>query len=122
MKSKNFIAGFIIHKMLSLPTREAVPHRDYSVFEHSNHRASFQQICAVGGFIKTGGQIYASSMQHLMPAILPQETVGYVIYFAFVGYEGRGPILAIVLGKVLFREPSHLQNPQIDMSMMVQQW
>jgi hypothetical protein len=90
---------------------ETVPHRDHSIFvQHSNHRESFQQICAVGGLIKTGGQIYASNMQHLMPAILPQETTGYVIYFALVGYEGRCPILAVVLGKFPFREPSQLQD------------
>ena len=64
----------------------------------------------MGGFIKTGGQIYASSVQHLMPAILPQETAGYVIDFALIGYEGRCPILAIVLGEFLFCKPSHIQD------------
>ena len=68
----------------------------------------------MGGLIKTGGQIYTSNMQHLMLAILPQETAGYVIYFALAGYEGRCPIFAIVLGKFLFREPSHLQNLRMD--------
>jgi hypothetical protein len=57
--------------------------------EQSNDGESFQQICAMGGLIKTGSQIYASSMQHLMPAILPQETAGYVIDFALIGYEDR---------------------------------
>jgi len=56
----------------------------------------------MGGSIKTGGQIYAISIQHLMPAILPQETAGYVIYFALAGYEGRYPILAIVLASSFF--------------------
>ena len=62
------------------------------------------------GFIKTVAQICTSSMKHLMPTILPQETVGYVIYSALVGYEGRCPVLAIVLGKFLFRKPSHIQD------------
>lgn len=82
-------------------------------FEHPDHRKSFQQICAVGGMIKTGGQIYTSGMQHLMPTILPQETEGYVIYSALVGYKGRCSILAIVLAKFLFRKLSHLQEPRI---------
>jgi hypothetical protein len=67
----------------------------------------------MGGLIKTGGQICTSGMQHLMPTILPQETVGYVIHFSFVGYEGRCPILAIVLGKFFFGKPSHLQDPRM---------
>jgi hypothetical protein len=45
-----------------------------------------------------------------MTAILPQETAGYVIYFALVGYEGRCPILAMVLGQFLSRKPSHIQD------------
>jgi hypothetical protein len=52
-------------------------------------------------------------MQHLMPAILPQETTGYVNYFALVGYEGRCPILAVVWGKFLSRKPSHIKIPWI---------
>ena len=64
----------------------------------------------MGRLIKTGGQVYTSSIQHLMPAILPQETAGYVIYFALVGYEGRCPILTIVLGKFFLRKPSHIQD------------
>lgn len=78
--------------------------------EHSNHRKSFQQICAVRGLIKTVGQIQASSMQHLMPAILPQETAGHVIYFALVGYEGRCPVFAVVLDKFFFRKSWHIQD------------
>ena len=82
-----------------------------SIFvEHSNHGNSFQQVCAVRSLIKTGGQIHTSSMQHLMLAILPQETARYIIYLTLVGYEGRYPILAIVLGKFLPRKPSHIQN------------
>ena len=82
----------------------------FILVEQSNDGESFQQICAMGGLIKTGGQIYTSSMQHLMPAILPQETTGYVIYFALIGYEGRCPILAVVLDKFLSRKPSQLQD------------
>jgi len=78
--------------------------------EHSNYGKSVQQICAVRGFIKTGGQIQASSMQHLMPAILPQETAGHVIYFALAGYEGRRSIPPIVLGKFFLRKSLHIQD------------
>ena len=42
----------------------------------------------MGGLIKTGGQICTSGMKHLMPTILPQETVRYVIHFSLIGYEG----------------------------------
>jgi hypothetical protein len=80
------------------------------IFKYSNYGNSFQQICAVGGLIKTGGQIYTSSVQYLMLAILPQETAGYVIYFTLVGYEGRCPIFTIVLSKFLFRKSSHIQD------------
>jgi hypothetical protein len=90
------------------------PRDTASIFvEHSNHGESCQQICAMRSFIQTRGQIYTSNMQYLMLAILPQETVGYVIYSALTGYEGRCSILAIVLRKFFFRKPSHPQNPRM---------
>jgi hypothetical protein len=64
----------------------------------------------VGGLVETGGQVYTSCVQHLMPAILPQKTAGYVVDSALEGYERRSPILAIVLGEFLLREPSHMQD------------
>jgi hypothetical protein len=67
----------------------------------------------MGGFIKASSQICTSSMQHLMPTILPQETVGYVIYFSPIGYEGRCSVLAIVLRKSFSRKPSHLRDPRM---------
>jgi len=90
-----------------LPLLQRMP----SIFlEYSNHGNSLEQICAVGGSIKTASQVYTSDMQHLMLAILPQETARYIIYSALVGYEGRGPVLAIVLGEFLLRKCSHVQS------------
>ena len=67
----------------------------------------------MGSRIKFGGQIYAGGVQHLVPTLLPQETVGYVIDFAFVGNVCRGTIFAVVLGEFLFCQPSHRWAPGV---------
>ncbi len=62
------------------------------------------------GLGKTGCQILACLVQHLMPAILPQKTAGHIVDSALVSDEDRGPVATSVLSKFRSGKPSHVAD------------
>ncbi len=54
----------------------------------ADHRKSLKQFGSVGSPLQGFGQVTAGMMNNLMPAPLPQETLGNIIHLAVTGNIG----------------------------------
>jgi len=63
----------------------------------SNHGKLGQEFNSMGCFIQAAGQILSGSVQRLVAAVLPKETVGHIVDLALIGHVRRGSVLTVVV-------------------------